>query len=86
MKTAILIDGGFFVRRYCKINGCNQSDSPVIMAKNLVRYCNRHIQRENYARQRMNLPITDLYRIFYYDAKPFEGDSTLPISGKMQSF
>ena len=86
MKTAILVDGGFFIRRYKYINGFNQADTPEIMAKNLVSYCFKHIQKVNNYRTRYNLPPTELYRVFYYDAKPFDGDSHNPISNRAFSF
>ncbi len=86
MKTAILIDGGFFIRRYKYINGFESSDTAEIMAKNIVTYCFKHIQKINSYRLRYNLPPTELYRIFYYDAEPFDGDSKNPISGKSISF
>lgn len=86
MKTAFLIDGGFFIKRYPFIKGFSKSDPPELVAKNLVSYCFRHIQRINDYRARYNLPPTELYRIFYYDAEPFEGDSHHPITGKAVSF
>jgi len=86
MKTAILIDGGFFLKRYRYIRGFEKDDSPTTLAKNLVSYCFKHIQRVNQYRKRYDLPPTELYRIFYYDAKPFDGDSKNPISGKSMSF
>lgn len=86
MKTAILIDGGFFLRRYKYIRGFDKTDLPEVVAKNLVSYCFRHIQKINNYRSRYNLPPTELYRIFYYDAKPFDGDSRHPITGKSFSF
>lgn len=86
MKTAILIDGGFFIRRYKYIKGFEHTDNPEMMAKNIVSYCFKHIQRINNYRQKYNLPSTELYRIFYYDAEPFDGDSKNPISGKSISF
>jgi uncharacterized LabA/DUF88 family protein len=86
MKTAFLIDGGFFIKRYSYIKGFNKSDSPDLVAKNLVSYCFRHIQRINDYRFRYGLPPTELYRIFYYDAEPFQGDSHHPITGKAFSF
>lgn len=86
MKTAILIDGGFFLKRYKFINGFDKTDIPEVVAKNLVSYCFKHIYRVNQYRHRYNLPPTELYRIFYYDAKPFDGDSQDPISGKSFSF
>lgn len=86
MKTAFLIDGGFFIKRYPFINGFSKTDPPEIVAKNLTAYCFRHIRRINDYRARYNLPPTELYRIFYYDAAPFEGDSHNPITGKSVSF
>ncbi|MCR9172106.1 MAG: NYN domain-containing protein [bacterium] len=86
MKTAILIDGGFFIRRYRFINGFNKDDSAELMAKNLVSYCFRHIQKVNNYRSRYNLPPTELYRIFYYDAEPYDGDSHNPITNRSISF
>jgi uncharacterized LabA/DUF88 family protein len=56
------------------------------MPKTLFPYCFRHINRINKYRNRYNLPPTELYRIFFYDAKPFDGDSKKPISGKFFSF
>lgn len=86
MKTAILIDGGFFINRYKYIKGFNTDDTPELMAKNLVSYCFKHIQRVNNYRNRYSLPPTELYRIFYYDASPYDGDSHNPISNKAISF
>jgi len=86
MQTAILIDGGFFLKRYKYIKGFDKTDPPETVAKNLVSYCFKHIFRVNQYRNRYNLPPTELYRIFYYDAKPFDGDSRDPISGKSLSF
>jgi uncharacterized LabA/DUF88 family protein len=86
MKTAILIDGGFFIRRYKNIKGFNGDDSPDLMAKNLVRYCFRHIERINKYRKRYDLISTELYRIYYYDATPFDGDSKNPVSNRSISF
>lgn len=86
MKTAILIDGGFFLRRYKYIRGFERTDEPEVVAKNIVSYCFRHIQKVNRYRSRYGLPPTELYRIFYYDAKPFDGDSKKPISGRSFSF
>lgn len=86
MKTAILVDGGFFLRRYSHIGGFEKEDSPDVVAKNLISYCFRHIQRINKYRERFQLPPTELYRIFFYDAKPFDGDSQNPITKKSFSF
>lgn len=86
MRTAILIDGGFFIKRYKHINGFEQTDSPELMAENIVKYCFKHITRVNSKRTRFGLPPTGLYRIYYYDSKPFEGDSINPINQRTVNF
>lgn len=86
MKTAILIDGAFFLKRYKYIKGFEKDDSPNKVAKNLVLYCYEHIRKVNNYREEYNINSTELYKIFYYDAKPFDGDSQYPISKKTISF
>jgi len=86
MRTAILIDGGFFLKRYHYVDGFEMTDSPKTYAENLVRYCHKHIRRVNQARGYFKLPPTELYRIYYYDAAPFDGDSRNPISMRNVSF
>lgn len=57
-KTAILVDGGFYRKRFEK----GLPHTPQEAADALVTYCFRHLD-EHYAKH-------DLYRIFYYDAPP----------------
>lgn len=86
LKTTILVDGGFFIRWYKYINGFEPGDIPEVMAKNLVSYCFKHIQKINNYRSRYSLPPTELYRIYYYDANPFDGDSHNPITNRPFNF
>lgn len=61
MKTAILVDGGFYRKRAAYLWGKKE---PEKRAKELIAYCNAHMKREtNYADR-------SLYRIFYYDCPP----------------
>ena len=46
MKTAILIDGGFFLRKYKHIRGFEKTDEPEVVAKNIVSYCFRYTEGE----------------------------------------
>ena len=57
-KTAILVDGGFYRRKFEK----GGEHSPKEAADALIAYCYRHL-KERYAEH-------ELYRIFYYDCKP----------------
>lgn len=57
-KTAILVDGGFYRRKFEK----GGHHTPKEAADALIRYCYRHL-KEHYAEH-------ELYRIFYYDCRP----------------
>ncbi|MDO4267421.1 MAG: NYN domain-containing protein [Eubacteriales bacterium] len=60
MKTAILVDGGFYRRRAQIMLG----EKPAVdRAKELENYCRRHLVEKKQ-------PHHDLYRIFYYDCPP----------------
>ncbi len=59
MKTAILVDGGFYRRRAQTIWG---NVSPEERAAELFKYCKNHLN-DKYEKR-------NLYRIFYYDCPP----------------
>lgn len=59
MKTAILIDGGFYRRRAQKVLG---DTTPEKRAMELANYCKRHTKYHG--------ENSELYRIFYYDCPP----------------
>ena len=61
MKTAILIDGGFYLRRAHFLWG---EKPPAKRAEELVIYCNRHLKDRETKKE--------LYRIFYYDCFPYD--------------
>ena len=60
MKTAILVDGGFYRRMAQKVKGAVTAKE---RADELENYCKRHLK--NKYKQ-----YDDLYRIFYYDCMP----------------
>lgn len=64
MKVAILVDGGFFLRRAEYLWGYK---SPQKRAEELVVYCKRHLKDEHIKNDKGR---KDLYRIFYYDCIP----------------
>ncbi|MCI5209324.1 MAG: NYN domain-containing protein [Candidatus Electrothrix sp. ATG2] len=78
MSTAILIDGGFFLKRYQKvfINGSNHT--PKEKAENMYRMAMRHLRQRQSSCQ--------LYRIFYYDCEPFDKGAHNPVSNKFIDF
>lgn len=59
MKTAILVDGGFYRRRAQAVLGDKTAQE---RANELADYCKRHLNTHG--------ENNDLYRIFYYDCAP----------------
>jgi len=59
LKTAILVDGGFYRRRAQYLWGEKRSNEA---ATELISYCNRHLKYHG--------DRSELYRIFYYDCPP----------------
>ncbi|GAB4323744.1 MAG: NYN domain-containing protein [Bacteroidales bacterium] len=77
-RTAILVDGPFFIKRYRSINKVKNPD-PVRTANDLWEMCLKHLtQAKNES--------FDLYRIFYYDCLPYDKKQHNPISGKSIDF
>jgi len=76
MPTAILIDGGFFLRRYRYLRG---NSPPQTVAHDLHWMCRQHLKQERSGRKK-------LYRIFFYDCPPLSKKAHNPISGKAIDF
>lgn len=75
MPTAILVDGGFFLRRYRYLRGKN---APKAVASDLHWMCRKHLEQDK--RQRK------LYRIFFYDCPPLLKKVHNPITNKAIDF
>lgn len=78
-RTAILVDAGFFLRRYRRLTG---DQHPQQVAKDLHRFCLDHLRQQ----ERDDRGTEDLYRIFVYDCAPFQGTVTHPLSGREVDF
>lgn len=74
MRTAILVDGGFYRKRVNQICGMK---SPTERAEELFRYCLRHLHNG-----RNSDAQSELYRIFYYDCPPLDGFIYDPLQKK----
>ena len=71
-KVAIMIDGGFFVKRlYSELGNIDAE----FAAKFLIKYCHLHLQCKNPKEERKTL-----HRIFYYDCLPSEKKVYNPIT------
>ena len=75
VKVAVLIDGGFFVKRFNNIFNQSRTMTGEEVAKRLYTIAHRHVGSEN-----------TLYRIFYYDCHPFDKKMHNPISKKVVDF
>lgn len=75
-KMAILVDGGFYRRRAFNLFG---DKTPKERANELVTYCMQHIKDYN---NDTRYNPTSLYRIFYYDCPPMEGNIHHPLKDK----
>lgn len=77
-KIAIMIDGGFLLKKLTKVTSLNSEQlSPQIIPKVIRIICRRHISHLTDCDH--NKWIQHAYRIFYYDAFPYEGISHHPI-------
>lgn len=78
MKTAILVDGGFYRKRAQSKLG---DKIPAERAKELNDYCYRHLSKQD-----STLDKTELYRIFYYDCPPMDKKLYHPLLKKQIDF
>lgn len=69
MKTAILVDGGFYRKRATALWGTKTAEE---RAKELIHYCQEHIKAQK----------SNLYRVFYYDCAPIQGCAYHPLLKK----
>jgi hypothetical protein len=69
--VAVLIDGGFFLKRYADLYNGAHVHTPATIAWNIYRAALKHVASDH-----------DLYRIFYYDCSPLGKRVQNPISKK----
>jgi uncharacterized LabA/DUF88 family protein len=72
MRTAILVDGGFFLHRFHALRG---PVSPEDAANALHDICRAHLKRQKRS-------TSQLYRIFYYDCPPLLKKAHNPVTKK----
>lgn len=87
-KTAILVDGAYFLKMYRSVY-TREEMTPEIVTRNLYTMCLRHLEEGNSQRngdQRNYAKTHDLYRIFFYDCPPLNKKAHFPISKKPIDF
>lgn len=79
-KVAILVDGGFFIKRYRKLYPGGIGDSPEEVMRELQQICRRHLADYK------NRCSSYLYRIFYYDCEPLKKRVHHPVTSRVVDF
>ena len=79
IRAAILIDGGYFLRRLPTVQSDVDVSDPKAVADAINDLILGHLNQLNYIYKVPN-PVQLLYRSFYYDALPYEGKAQRPVS------
>lgn len=83
-QIAILIDGGFFLKRLSKLVPAHQRSTPENIARCVRKLCFNHVIRLKDGGGK--LWQQHLYRVFFYDAQPYDGKAHHPIENKPIDF
>ena len=85
MKTAILVDGGFFIKRYRSLHPGWDKKTPEQVAKDLHSVSLKNLAKVNKKGFDSGYPH-ELYRIFFYDCPPLSKRAKNPVSGSEFDF
>lgn len=83
-QIAILIDGSFFLKRLSKLVPADHCDTPENIARCVRKLCFNHVMRLKGGSGK--LWQQHLYRVFFYDAQPYDGKAHHPISNRQIEF
>ena len=78
-RTAILVDGAFFLARYRKVWGERDANDARAVAKTVFGMALEHLKV-------LDRPREALYRIFFYDCPPLDKVLVRPVSGESVDF
>jgi len=87
-RIAILIDGGFFIKRLSRLVGESSCASAADVAEWARKLCKRHVQKltgEPFSITHSQW-LDHVYRLFYYDASPYDGIAHHPLSNTQIQF
>ena len=79
-KSAILIDGGYFLKRLPTVKPDIDSADAEAVARSIWQLVKSHLEQLNEIDQESNA-VRLLYRTFYYDARPYTNKQHRPVSG-----
>ncbi len=78
-KAAILIDGGYFLKRLPHVRHDIDTSNPDDVVKTVEQLVRSHLEQLNQVYESPN-PFQLLYRSFYYDASPYVNKAHKPVS------
>jgi len=83
-RIAILIDGSFFLKRLPKLVPVEHCGSAQNVVRCLRDMCRRHVKRLTQCPD--GHWLEHVYRIFFYDAHPYDGKAHHPIDNRLLDF
>ena len=84
-KTAILIDGGYFLKRLPHVRRGIDASNPQDVVNAIEQLVRGHLDQLNQVHRTQNF-FKLLYRCFYYDARPYAHKAHEPISKRPIDF
>lgn len=84
-KIAILIDGGYFLKRLPTVRPQVDASNPERVCAEIKRLITSHLRRENKVVRAAHARDL-LYRAFYYDSRPYDKKNHYPISRRSIDF
>lgn len=87
-RIAVLIDGGFFIKRLSKLVAPRHCDTAAAVANSARMLCKRHVQKliNEPFKAKPSHWLDHVYRLFYYDARPFDEIAHHPILNQQIQF
>jgi len=86
-RIAVLIDGGFFLKRLPHLVEPQFCTTPAQVAETARVLCKRHVQRLTHSEHREDDCWLDhVYRLFFYDARPYNGICHHPVLNQRIEF
>lgn len=88
-RIAVLIDGGFFLKRLPHLLASQYRTTPQQVAETARLLCKRHVRRLTCAGVSENAEhiwLDHVYRLFYYDALPYRGLCHHPVLNRRIDF
>lgn len=88
-RISVLIDGGYFIKRLPKLVDSQFHTTPEQVADSARFLCKQHVQRltgMEGGQEGDGRWLDHVYRLFFYDAEPYDGKAHHPIANQPIDF